>query len=119
VRGQLDEYTEEQHERAVSLLSERDEIQCVITDFEEGLVVVHTPYVTSDVVKDFCLHFGYEIVRFGPAWEKESILPCMSDHGSTFEIALSYTMKSDSPIPLNVEFVSEHIDELDENDKQF
>lgn len=112
-------YTEEQHERAVSLLSEQDEIECVISDYDVGQIIVHTPYVSSNVVTDFCNHFGFIIQSFGPRWENGSKFPCTAHHGSMFEIVLSYEHESDTPIPLRVSFVRDHLDDLDGNDKQF
>lgn len=112
-------YTEEQHERATTLLSEQDEIECVISDYEQKLVIVHTPYVSSDVVGDFCEQFGYHIQSFGPRWENGSRFPCSAHHGSMFEIVLSYDYTSDAPMPIRVPFVRETLDELDGNDKQF
>lgn len=114
-----DRYTEEQHERAVSLLSEYDEFECVISSYEDGQVVLHTPYVTSDVVTDFCNHFGYTILSFGPQWEVDRMWPCMGTHGDMFEIVLEYNHSSSQPIPLNVEFHEDHIERIDGNDKQF
>lgn len=114
-----DRYTEEQHERAVSLLAERDEILCVISSYEDAQIIVHTPYVTSDVVLDFCNHFGFYITHFAPCWKQESEYPCINDHGSVFQITLSYTHRSRPPIPMNVEFKPSRIDDLSESDQQF
>lgn len=112
-------YTEDQHERATSLFSEREEILCVINSYEDGQIVVHTQYVTSDVVTDFCDHFGFEIVAFGPRWEQEESWPCMSEHGSIFEIVLEYNNSCDPPAPMTVKFIDNDIERVDENDKQF
>jgi len=114
-----DRYTEEQHERAVSLLVSRDEFECVLDDYSRGQIAVHTPYVSSDVVLDFCKHFGFEIAGFWPRWEQEERLPCSSEHGSTFEIILEYNTRSSPPIPTSVEFDVIRLDRLDEIDKQF
>lgn len=114
-----DRYTEEQHERALSLLSGRDEIDCVISDYDIGHIIVHTDYVSSDVIKDFCEHFGFSIKSFGPVWENETDIPCISDHGSTFEVVLQYGYQSDMPIPTQFKFEEMYVDRLDENDEQF
>lgn len=114
-----DRYTEEQHERAVSLLSDRDEIECVISSYEDKQIIVHTPYVSSEVVIDFCDHFGFYMNQFEVCWEEEYSWPCVSDHGSIFQIVLSYTHRSRPPIPLNAKFTEDRIDNLTENDKQF
>lgn len=112
-------YTEEHHERAVSLLSERDEIDCVISEYETGRIIVHTSYVSSDVVKDFCNHFGFKISRFEPNWAKESSWPCTKDHGDCFQIVLMYDHDCPKPTPVNTKFFENHIDDLEENDRQF
>lgn len=112
-------YTEDIHERAVELLEGRDEIDCVIHDYERRDIFVHTPYVSSNVVTDFCNFFGYRLSGFWPEWEQESDLPCMSDHGSTFVILLQYTPRSPPPSNIGVKFPTPHLDELDESSKQF
>lgn len=112
-------YTKEQHDRAVELLDERDEIFCVYQSYEYCEITVHTPYVSSKVVADFCEHFNYNIVKFSPLWEQESEMKCVDDHGSAFEIVLRYPHKSDFPIHLDAIFFESHIDDLDENDRQF
>jgi len=114
-----DRYTEEQHERAVSLLSDYDEFECVISSYEDGQIVLHTSYVSSDVVTDFCNHFGFQIVAFGPQWEQDEMWPCMHQHGSVFEIVLEYNHQSQHPVPLNAEFTENHIERVDGNDEQF
>jgi hypothetical protein len=114
-----DRYTEEQHQRAVSLLSERDVFECVIESYEDGQIVLHTKYVSSDVVTDFCNHFGFEIARFGPQWLVDQEWPCMTSHGDTFEIVLEYNHYSRPPIPTQARFEYASIDGLDGNDKQF
>lgn len=118
-RDWQDRYTEEQHERAVSLLSERDEFECIISSYEDGQIVLHTSYVSSDVVTDFCNHFGFQIVSFGPQWENDEMWPCMHQHGSLFEIVLEYNHRSQQPVPLSVTFQENHIERVDGNDKQF
>lgn len=114
-----DRYTEEQHERALSLFSEQDEFECVISSYEDGQVVLHTPYVASKVVTDFCNHFRYRIVSFGPQWEADESWPCAHQHGDIFQIVLEYTHSSDPPIPLPAKFQTKHIKNVDGNDKQF
>lgn len=114
-----DRYTEEQHERAISLLEEVEEIECVISSYEDGQIVIHTPYVSSDVVADFCNHFGLRIVKFGPRWNLDSTWPCVDHHDSMFEVVLSYDHRSPPPIPISVEFVEQALENLGENDRQF
>lgn len=115
-----DLYTEEQHERAVSLLSEMNEIECVIESYEYGQIIVHTPYVSSDIVADICDHFGHKIISFGPLWKEEgNKIPCMPYHGSIFEIVLKYDNSCDVPVPIGAKFFESEIDTLDENDRQF
>lgn len=114
-----DRYTEEQHERAVQLLSERDETECVINSYEDRQIVVHTPYVSSDVVTDFCDHFGLRILWYGPRWQAEGAWPCADDHGDIFEVVLGYDHDCPPPVPINSVFETAHIDDLDGNDKQF
>jgi len=114
-----DRYTEEQHERALSLLSDYDEFECVISSYEDGQVVLHTPYVTSNVVTDFCNHFRYDIISFGPMWEVDEDWPCAHQHGDIFQIVLEYNTSCDPPIPLAAKFQEHHIDDIDGNDKQF
>jgi len=112
-------YTEEQHERAIELLSSYDEIRCVISSYEDGQIVVHTPYVSSNVVTDVCNHFGFRIVSFQPQWSEDAVWPCMTEHGSIFEIVLEYNHRCQPPAPINIRFTENHIQELDGNDKQF
>lgn len=114
-----DRYTEEQHERALSLLEDYDEFECIISSYEDGQVVLHTPYVSSDVVTDFCNHFGYRIISFGPQWEADDMWPCVHQHGDLFEIVLQYNHLCEPPIPLAAKFQENHIERVDENDKQF
>lgn len=114
-----DRYTEEQHERALSLLSGRDEFECVISSYEDGQIILHTPYVSSDVVTDFCDHFGFQIISFGPQWEADEVWPCAHRHGDLFEIGLEYNEQCPSPIPVAMKFEEIDIEDLDENDKQF
>lgn len=114
-----DRYTEEQHERALSLLSERDEIECVLNSYEDGQIILHTPYVSSDLVADYCEHFGFVIKSFGPRWMQDGVFPCETSHGDIFEIVLEYNSSCDPPIPTSVIFENECIDRLDGNDKQF
>jgi len=118
-RDWQDRYTEEQHERALSLLDDYDEFECIISSYEDGQVVIHTPYVTSDVVTDFCNHFGYKILSFGPQWSADYVWPCMDDHGDIFEVVLQYDHSCDTPIPLAAKFQENHIERIDGNDKQF
>jgi len=114
-----DLYTEEQHERALSLLTERDEFECVIDSYEDGQIVLHTPYVTSNVVTDFCNHFGFKIISFGPQWEADGIWPCVGRHGDLFEIVLEYNNNCPPPVPTQAIFEENHIEDIDGNDKQF
>lgn len=114
-----DRYTEEQHEKALSLLSQQEEINCVISDYDSLEIIIHTDYVTSRVIADFCDNFGYQIVMFNILWEEESPWPCVDDHGSTFEILLVYNEQSPQPTPVSASFERYHIDDLAENDKQF
>lgn len=114
-----DRYTEEHHERALTLLSDRDEIDCVISEYDTGRIVVHTAYVSSDVVMDFCKHFGFKIARFEPVWAQESQWPCSKDHGDCFQIVLKYDHDCPDPIPVNAKFFENHIDDLEGNDRQF
>jgi len=115
----MDRYTEEQHERALSLLGEYDEFECVISSYEDGQIVLHTPYVTSNVVTDFCNHFRYDIISFGPMWNADAEWPCLPDHGDVFQIVLEYNHSCDPPMPLSVAFDEDHIKDIDGNDKQF
>lgn len=114
-----DRYTEEQHERAVSALSEMDEVQCVIDSYERGQVIVHTPYVASEVVLDYLQHFGFRVMSFGPIWYNEHDWPCLEEHESTFQIVLQYDHYCKKPCPLDTVFDTWRADALDENDKQF
>jgi hypothetical protein len=114
-----DRYTEEQHERAMSVIGEQEEIECVIGSYDVGQIYIHTPYVSSDVVADFCNHFGLKIHGFGPRWEKNEHWPCMKDHGDTFEVLLQYDSKSRPPNSLGTKFNRNHINDLLESDKQF
>lgn len=114
-----DRYTEEQHERALSLFSDYDEFECVISSYEDAQIVLHTPYVSSDVVTDFCNHFMYDIISFGPQWEADEIWPCAHQHGDIYEIVLEYNHSCDPPIPLPAKFQENHIERIDDNDKQF
>lgn len=114
-----DRYTEEQHERALSLLDEYDEFECVISSYDDGQIIVHTRYVTSDVITDFCNHFRFDIISFGPQWAADGMWPCASEHGDIFEIVLEYNHSCAPPIPLPAKFRENHIERLDGNDKQF
>lgn len=114
-----DRYTEDHHERAIELLSEREQIDCVISEYDSGRIIVHTPYVSSDVVMDFCKHFGFNIERFEPNWARESQWPCSKDHGDCFQIVLKYGHDCPEPIPPTVKFFENHIDDLEANDRQF
>lgn len=112
-------YTEEQHERAVNLLSDQDEIECVISSYDDGQIIVHTQYVSSNVVTDFCNHFGFKILSFGPQWHVDQMWPCMDQHGDIYEVVLEYNHNSPQPIPMAAVFQEDHIEMLDGNDKQF
>lgn len=114
-------YTKEQHKRALSILKEHDEILCVHGNaYEAGEIIVHTEYVSSDVVSDVCDHFGLQIAAFGPRWQEDDHgFDCVDDHGSCFEILLEYTQESPHPIPLEAKFIPIDIEYLDDNDKQF
>lgn len=112
-------YTEDQHSRAEEILDSIDEIECIISDYSDGKIVVHTQYVDLAVVADVCEHFGFRISAFGPRWEHDSRWPCAEIHGSIFEIVLQYDHLCETPIPMTVAFEPRHIDTLDGNDKQF
>jgi hypothetical protein len=114
-----DRYTEEQHERAVSLLSERSEFECVIDSYERGQIIVHTPYVSSKVVADFCQHFGFEVASFNPIWLEQSEWPCVDSHDSIFQIVLEYNHRCKPPVPINTTFDEYYTDNLDGSDRQF
>jgi hypothetical protein len=114
-----DRYTKEQHERATELLAERDEIECVINSYEDGQIVVHTPYVSSDVITDFCNHFGFVILSFGPQWHADGMWPCVDQHGDIFEIVLEYNSDCPQPVPISAKFFENHIERVDGNDEQF
>lgn len=114
-----DRYTEEQHKRALSIVRERDEIECSIESYEDGQIIIHTRYVTSDVITDLCNHFGFKVVAFGPQWKQQEAWPCMKRHGSIFEIVLQYDHTCPKPVPMSVQFDDAHIEQVDENDKQF
>lgn len=115
-----DRYSKEQHERAVSLLEEQDSVWCVDAVYEAGEIIVHTPYVSSEVVSDVADHFGLRVGGFGPAWEEdENALDCVKEHGSCFEILLEYTQNSPDPLPLEADLIHIDLKWLDENDKQF
>lgn len=114
-----DKYTEEQHERALEEFDKYDEIECVISSYEDGQIVIHTEYVTSDVITDFCNHFGYRIISFCPRWENDGVWPCEEMHGNMYEIVLEYNELCPPPMPIDVTFGENHIENVDENDKQF
>lgn len=114
-----DRYTEDQHERAVSILSDRPEVECVLDDYERGQIIVHTNYVSSDVVYGVCEHFGFKIDSFGPQWYKQGEWPCLDSHESVMQIVLTYDHTCEYPIPTSCIFEDEHIDNLDGNDEQF
>ena len=115
-----DRYTEEHHERAVRLLEEQDEIECVHESYNLGEIIVHTKYVNSNVLTDVSDSFGLEIVRFHPLWEQEETeWDCIDRHGSCFEILLEYNQDSPSPMPLEFRFIEIDSEFIDENDKQF
>lgn len=115
----MDRYTEEHHERAIEVLSERDEITCVISDYENGAIVIHTPYVSADVVVDFCRHFGFRITDYRPQWHHKSDWPCAADHGDIFEVTLKYLPDSPQPSLVEAKFTTNRIEDIDSNDKQF
>lgn len=114
-----DRYTEEHHERVVSELQDYDEVQCVIHDYEQRLLFVHTPYVSSKVVADICNTFGLQIRAFRPFWPQEREEPCAAEHGETFEIALQYTHYCKMPASADIIFEPDQLDDLTENEKQF
>lgn len=114
-----DRYTEEHHERALSLFSEDDNIHCTIEDYERGQILIHTDYVSSRVITDFCKHFGYRIFSFGPIWEETSKWKCVEQHGSTFEIGLQYDHHCPMPAATNIKFIENHSEKLSGKDKQF
>jgi hypothetical protein len=114
-----DSYTEEQHTRAMKLLRETEEIECVKGDYDDGRIVLHTKYVSSDVVTDFCNHFGFILLSFGPQWEENEMWSCMHEHGDIFEIVLRYDHTSEYPVPVELKFYRNHLPRLTDNDKQF
>ena len=114
-----DRYTEEHHEQAVSVLAEQDEIECVMSNYDNGSIIVHTPYVSADVVVDFCRHYGLRITDFSPVWSMETELPCVADHGDTFQITLRYLPDSPMPSLVEAKFNRNRIDDLADSDKQF
>ena len=116
-----DLWTENIHQDCVDWLAGRDEIQCVISSYESATVIVHTPYVSSDVIQDCCEHYGLTIAEFGPLWEQETALPCIEDgtHGSTFEITMVYDGNSGAPLGPEIIMNTDRIDEIDDTAKQF
>ena len=115
-----DRYSEEQHDKAVKLLEEQDSVWCVNDVYGAGEIIVHTPYVSSDVVTDVADHFGLQVAGFAPAWEEENrSLDCVKEHGSCFEILLEYTQESPEPLPLEADLIRIDLEWLEENDKQF
>lgn len=114
-----DVYTEEQHQRAADELSSFDEVQCVISSYDDGQLIVHTPYVSSDIVADVCTHFGHRIQSFSIVWNEESSWPCIDEHGSTFQIVLRYDQRSKPPAPMDTLFFDTYIDEVRDHDRQF
>lgn len=116
---QRERWTKKQHERAVNILDEIDEVECVIHDFEDNLIIVHTAYATSDVVVDLCEHFGLVITSFHPVWEMESEWKCIDNHGSIYQITLEYRNFSPEPKPTHFKYLPRHIENVEPNDKQF
>lgn len=117
-----DRYDEDTHERAVEELESVDEILCVHDNYESGDIIVHTNYVSSSVVKDFCDNFGFQIMWFTPRWQEEEIddgWSCVAEQGSCFEIELGYTSRSPPPIPEAFDFEKIELGFLSENDEQF
>jgi hypothetical protein len=114
-----DRYTEEIHERAVERLAGYDEIECVISSYDAGQIIVHTPYVSSNVVTDFCDFYGFEIVAFNPIWFEQDDWPCLDSHGSIFQIVLEYNQRSPMPSSESLKFFENDLEQLDGNDKQF
>lgn len=116
-----DRFDKEQHERAVEILEDQDEILCAHgRHWQAGEIIVHTNYVSSAVISDVCDHFGFEIVGFGPRWQEEEVWEdCVGEMGSCFEIVLDYTSESPPPLPMEAEFNPIDIEWLDGNDKQF
>lgn len=115
-----DRYTEEHHERAVDLLSDQDEVECVISSYEDGQIIVHTPYVSSDAIADVAQFFNLEIISYGPIWkEQKGGWPCLDSHGSIFQVLLEYNHTRPLPSSNNVIYEQVYIDDLDPNDEQF
>lgn len=118
-----DRFTDAHLEWALDELEKQDEILCSHGDSSAGEIVVHTNYVDSHVVSDYCDSFGFEIIAFGPQWQNECIIEdtweCVQENGDCFEIVLSYTQRSQEPIPEGAEFSLVDREWLDEGDKQF
>lgn len=122
-----DRYTKDHHERAVEILEEQDEIRCVHDWYEGGEIIVHTDYVSSNVVSDVAERFGLEIVTFGPQWQEDNEewkehdggWDCIIEDGSAFEILLEYNSNSPPPLPLEANFEPIDLNFLEETDKQF
>lgn len=115
-----DRLPKEQFERAVEILQEQDEILCVHeTSYQNSMIMVHTNYVNSDVVRDVCDHFGFHVESFGPAWQQETRYRCVRENGSCFYINLTYRPRADYPAPMEVKFVPRWRDNLVDTDKQF
>lgn len=120
-----DTYTEEHHEKLIGVLEDTDEILCFSAGpHAAGDVIIHTNYVSSDVVTDICTHFGMEIRAYGPVWEDDNILDngeprweCVEEHGSCFQILLVPT--DTVPLPIEAPFNRTDIEWLEESDKQF
>lgn len=114
-----DRYTEEHHEMAVEILENQKEIECVHDWYNGGEIIVHTKYVSSNVVTDVCEHFGLQIMAFRPIWQEEDTWDCVEEAGSMFQILLEYRHNSPPPLPVEEEFSPLDINYLEDNDKQF
>lgn len=119
----FERYTRSHHQQAIDALEAMPEILCAHGEYDAGEIVVHTNYVASEVVEDFCDHFGFQITAFRPRWQNDCIIEdlwnCVQEMGDCYEILLEYKDNSSQPLPTEAQFKRISIDYLDESDKQF
>lgn len=93
--------TSEHYQRASNHLKRKDEIMCVIDDWElSGEIIVHTDYTTVAIVEDVSDFFGFKITSCEVVDPNDALhYDCLETHGRCVEIKLDYVTDCPRPLP--------------------